>query len=395
MLTRSRFILINGYHILVDGLFDSIPILLAFMVLSFGDGGEAVGLVVSLGTAAGTAAGLGTLLLARNFGFMRTISLVTATYGAGFIAASYSNGIVTAGLCFIVALSGHNIFHNISFSYLTAQTEKRRLGRVISDFTAIGDIGRIPLVSLAAFAAAYTIAEVPGWRIICFGYGAVGLGAALWLFLDARRDKNPLQETQYGERSFPSFGILRQREVLLAMMASVLNAFSNNRIFTFLPLLLLDKGIDPKVIGSFAFGFTVGSFLGKMACGRFVDRYGPRRVFIIAECALTALLCVLLAVDSLAVIVVIALLLGIVTKGTVPVIQSIIIEPVRENVYGDIFAINSFLRGITDMLTPLLFGLLAAARGMESVYAVMAVTASVAAVPLLLSSGKKPPVEPL
>ena len=75
------------------------------------------------------------------------------------------------------------------------------------------------------------------------------------------------------------------------MLASILNAFSNDRIFTFLPLLLIGKGVDPKIIGSFALGFSVGSFLGKMACGRFVDSFGPRKVFVAAELLLTVLLC--------------------------------------------------------------------------------------------------------
>lgn len=144
MLSRARYILLNAYHILIDGLFDAVPILLAFMVISFGEGEKEVGLIVSVGTAAGTAAGLGTLLLSRKLGFMQTITLVTAVCGAGFCAATFSGNIVVAGLCFILAVAGYNVFHNIAFSYLTLHTERRRLGRVMSDFTAIGDVGRIP-----------------------------------------------------------------------------------------------------------------------------------------------------------------------------------------------------------------------------------------------------------
>lgn len=104
-----------------------------------------------------------------------------------------------------------------------------------------------------------------------------------------------------------------------------------------------------------------------------------------AELLLTVLLCALIMADQLVLIVSIALLLGIVTKGTVPVIQAIITEPVRDAAsYGDVFSINSFLRGITNMLTPLLFGFLASAWSMNAIYAIMAVAAAVAAVPVLL-----------
>lgn len=177
---------LNSYHILIDGLFDSVPVLLAFMALSFGAGEKAVGLIVSIGTAGGTVAGLGTLLLSRNFSFMRTTALITGMYGAGFFAAAFAGNVVTAGVCFILAVAGHNVFHNISFSYLTLHTERKRLGRIMSDFTAIGDVGRIPLVSLTAFAAAYTIFGLPGWKTVCFGYGLVTLCAAFWLFFISR-----------------------------------------------------------------------------------------------------------------------------------------------------------------------------------------------------------------
>ena len=132
----------------------------------------------------------------------------------------------------------------------------------------------------------------------------------------------------------------------------MLNAFSNDRIFTFLPLLLVAKGIDAKTIGSFALGFTLGSFVGKMACGRLIDIFGTRKIFIIAGIILALLLCALLQSNNLILTVIISLAIGIVTKGTVPVIQTIITEPVRgATVYDAIFSLNSFGRGIINMRT--------------------------------------------
>lgn len=383
MISRARYILLNVYHILIDGLFDSIPVLLAFMILSFDEKEAAVGLIVSLGTALSTAAGLGTLVLTRKFRFAHIAALVTAVYGAGFLAASFSTGIVAAGLCFAFAMTGHSIFHNISFSYITRNTDRTKLGRVMGDFIAIGDVGRIPLVSLSAFAAAYSFAGLPGWKVVCFAYGLATLCAAFGLLFIQEKNSVPEPGNSDPKQYLPSFALLKNREVFLSMLASVLNAFSNERVFTFLPLLLLAKGIDPTVIGTFALGFTAGSFLGKMACGRFIDSFGSRKVFIFAELLLTVLLCILLATDSLALIVVIALVLGIVTKGTIPVVQTIIIEPVsKTRTFDDIFSINSFLRGITNMLTPLLFGLMASWWGMNVVYLLMALVAAVAVIPV-------------
>ena len=350
-----------------------------------------MGVIVSLAIAASTLAGLGTIFLSRRLGFSGTVSLVTALYGAGFIAAALSQHIMFAGLCFIVAMTGHNVFHNIAFSYLTRHTERRGLGKVISNFTAIGDIGRIPLVSLAGFSAAFTMLGFPGWRVICLVYGTTALAAAGCLFFSAFRHEEEMDQenNKVSQSRFPSFSLLRDRKLALSMFASVLNALSNDRIFTFLPLLLLTRGIDPKIIGTFALGFSVGSFMGKMVCGRLVDRFGSHAVFIVAELLLAVLLTTLLLSNQLTLIIVISLLLGIVTKGTVPVIQTIITEPLTDaHGYDDVFSINTFLRGITNILTPLLFGFLASALGIDWIYVLMVIIAVLATLPVLMM-GKK------
>lgn len=388
MISRGRYILLNAYHILIDGLFDSAPVLLAFIALTFGSGDAAVGVIVSIGTAIGTAAGLLSLGVSATLGFSGTTALVMACYGLGFFGAAFSGSMPVAGACFILALAGHTVFHNIAFSYITTHTERQRLGRIMSDFTAIGDVGRIPLVTLAAFAAAHTLLGHDGWRVVCLVYGALTLALAAWIFITSRRETR--QSASGGNRILPSFALLKQKDVLLAIVGSVLNACGNDRIFTFLPLLLLAKGIDPKSIGSFALGFTLGSFLGKMACGRFVDMFGPRNVFITAEFLLAGLLLALIAVSNLWLIVALALALGIVTKGTVPVIQAIITGPVQHTgAYDDVFSINSTARGITNMTTPLLFGLMASMWSMDLVFVFMALAAVLAVIPVWMMPGEK------
>ena len=178
------------------------------------------------------------------------------------------------------------------------------------------------------------------------------------------------------------------------MLGSMLNAFSNDRIFTFLPLLLVAKGMDATTIGSFALGFTLGSFAGKMACGRLIDIFGTRKIFIAAGLTLTLLLCALLSSNNLVLTLLLALAIGIVTKGTVPVIQTIITEPVQgaQN-YEAIFTVNSFGRGITNILTPTLFGGLAALWSLDAVYLLMAAVAALSIVPVLLMGRPERPAK--
>lgn len=406
MMTRARFIMLNLYHILVDGLFDTVPVILSFMALAYGSDEAQVGLIVSLGTALSTAAGLGTGWFSRRFGFAGAVALLTGLAGLGMtgagLEAAYGGGMAAAGASMLPVMAGFAVFHNLSFSYITANTDRSRLGRAMSDFTAIGDVGRIPLVSFAAFAAAYSVGSMPGWRAVCLAYGALALCAALWLYrarnsfdtkaahtagnADGKAEKQAGETpTRAGRNPFAAFTILKDKNVFLAMLASMLNAFSNDRIFTFLPLLLVARGVDAKTIGSFALGFTLGSFAGKMACGRLIDIFGTRKIFIAAGLALTLLLCALLSSTNLVLTILVSLAIGIVTKGTVPVIQTIITEPVQgAHNYEAIFTVNSFGRGITNILTPVLFGGLATLCGMDAVYLLMAAVAALSIVPVVL-----------
>jgi len=389
MIPPKTFLRLNAFHIVNDGLYDCVPILLAFMVIAFGADEREVGIVTSCAAALTTLFSLSTVWISRKLRMAYIFSLISLLYGIGFIANSTAQNILFSGVFFVLALCGHGLFHVLAFSYISAHTDRRLLGKAMGDFTVIGDIGRIPLVSFAGFAAAFVVWDIPGWRFVCFFYGAAALLTAIWLLTASRQF--PAQATGdktsdgVRPRRLPSFTLLRDKDVALTMMASVLDAFSSNRVFTFLPLLLFAKGIEPERIGAFALGFTLGSCLGRLACGRLVDRFGPRPIFLIACVLVAILLLALVAAENFAIVVAVSLILGAVTRGTAPVVQTIVTEPesARRD-YAGTFSMNVFFRGSTDMLTPLLFGFVGATFGIHWSYCIMAGGALLAIVPILL-----------
>lgn len=382
MLSQKKYVLLNAYHIMNDGFFDAVPVLLTFVALAYGLGKKEIGMVVSCGTALGSVAGLATMFLSRYLSPLKNISLLIGVGGAGFVAASFSPGFLFAGISFTIVMFGYSLFHNICFSYLTVHTERKKLGRILSDFAAIGDIGRIPFIAIAGYLSAFTFFNVSGWKLVSFFFGIVGLVSAVLLFLFSKEDAVEERFVHAGS-SIPSFNILQDRSVILSMAASILNTLGNEKIFTFLPMLILFKGFDPGIVGTFAVGFTVGSFLGKMACGRLLDRYGPKIVFIVAESVLSLFLFLIIYSTSLPVIMFFAFFIGLLTKGTVPVIQAIITVPFQDiGDYDKIFSINSFVRGIINIFTPLLFGVIASIWNINVVYVIMAAS-FLAVVPML------------
>ena len=381
--------LLNIFHVPIDGLFESVPLLLSFMAIARGSSGTEVGLIISLAVMAATLTGLATKPLSRRFGRLTALTWITALYGAGFIMNAFSANLYFAGGCFILATAGHTVFHSISFSYLSSATDKAALGTTLGNFTALGDIGRVPFTALTGFMAASSLAGLPGWRIVSFLYGLGALLFSYWagVLLFSGKGSTPVEPptTATATKNLPDFSLLRNSRHALPILANSFDAFGSDRIFTFLPFLLLVKQIEPQQIGLFALLFTLSGLGGKMVCGRLVDRFGARAVFLAAESLMALLLGILVVATQPSLLLVTAFLLGIVTKGTVPVVQTIVANTVENPaVYDDIFTLNSLARGVTNILAPLVFGFIAAAYGVVWAYGVMGVAACCAVLPIAL-----------
>ena len=385
--------LLNIFHVLIDGLFESVPLLLSFMAIAWGSGEKEVGLIISLAVTASTLTGLTAKSLSRRFGRLTALTWITALYGAGFIMNAFSANLYFAGGCFILATAGHTVFHSISFSYLSSATDKAALGTTLGNFTALGDIGRVPFTALAGFMAASSLAGLPGWRIVSFVYGLGALLFSYWAgsFLFSKNARTPVEDSVATNptKNLPDFSLLRNSRYALPILANSFDAFGSDRIFTFLPFLLLAKNIEPQKIGLFALLFTLSGFGGKMVCGRLVDRFGARPVFIAAESSMALLLGILIVATQPSLLLVTAFLLGIVTKGTVPVVQTMVAKNVENPAeYDDIFTLNSLSRGATNILAPLVFGFIAAAHGATWAYGVMGIAACCAVLPIFMLTHK-------
>ena len=381
--------LLNIFHVLIDGLFESVPLLLSFMAIAWGSGEKEVGLIISLAVMASTLTGLATKPLSRRFGRLTALIWITALYGAGFFMNAFSANLYFAGGCFILATAGHTVFHSISFSYLSAATDRTELGTALGNFTALGDIGRVPFTALTGFMAASSLAGLPGWRIVSFVYGLGALLFSYWAgsFLYSKNARTPVEDSAAANptKNLPDFSLLRNSRYALPILANSFDAFGSDRIFTFLPFLLLAKNIEPQKIGLFALLFTLSGFGGKMVCGRLVDRFGARAVFLAAESSMALLLGILVVATQPSLLLVTAFLLGIVTKGTVPAVQTIVANTVEDSAeYDDIFTLNNLSRGATNIVAPLVFGFIAAAHGVIWAYGVMGIAVCCAVLPIAM-----------
>jgi MFS family permease len=220
------------------------------------------------------------------------------------------------------------------------------------------------------------------WRAASFIYGIVPLAFFCVLLLSAgalfRRDADSNLKGKSDVH-----GLRYSKDFIIAVATGSMDALSSSSLFIFIPFLLIHRGIPAALLGSLTGAFFIGNMLGKVLIGRIVDRAGSVKVFIASELAMAALLVIISLQTSALLIAVISVVLGAVTKGTVPVINTIVTNSVPDRaLYEKAFGIVSFFGGIAGVVAPTLFGLVAERFSILSVFHLSALFALLAIIPI-------------
>jgi MFS family permease len=144
----------------------------------------------------------------------------------------------------------------------------------------------------------------------------------------------------------------------------------------------LERHIEPALLGAFTATFFVGTFFGKAVLGRFVDKLGSAKIFIAAELLMATFIYLLAGATALPLIIVCSIVLGIFTKGTVPVLQSMVSESTEHHGnFEKAFSIEGFVTGIGVTLAPIMLGFISDKFTIVTDFYVMAAAALLAALP--------------
>jgi predicted MFS family arabinose efflux permease len=291
-------------------------------------------------------------------------------------------GMMSAYIALLLAFSlsgvGLGLFHPIAFALIARWSPREKRGRMIGNFTAIGDVGRIGISAGLSF-----IAVGIGWQKTALIYGAVAIMIAFFYYrsLFAQDDAMAKTTTKGGVQL--SLGqILRNKRYILAMFAGGLDSFASASLYVFLPFLLLKRGIDPALLGTFTAAFFVGNFFGKTALGRFVDKFGNAQVFIVAEILMAGFIFFLANSTAAYIIVFCSIALGMFAKGTVPVIQTMVSESVEHHGnFEKAFGMGSFVTSMAVTAAPVVLGFVSDRLGIVSAFNLMASIALMAIIP--------------
>lgn len=375
----NRFLL-PVLHLFNDGYLAAMPLLLPFMTADLGISLSVVGFLGSLLNFSGIILALPAGMLAARFGAGRVLSYAVLLYGLGFFVLGVSPGLPVVVLGFLLGSFAFGIFHPVAFSAVARQAEPGGLGKQMGTFAATGDIGRI------GFAATITVLVAwSSWRTTALLYAAIAAVVFVFCVFSSRHDRGEADSRE--PRKALDFSLFKNNRFLMANFASVLDSFANSSLFIFLPFLLTFRGIDAALMGSFTGVFFVGNLLGKVVIGRLVDTVGQNRLFIISELCVAVFFILLSQVQNLFLIMGIAFLLGFLTKGAVPITNTMIAEAVAgTESFEGAYSVNSFTMSIANTVAPLVFGVLANSLGIQMVFQVCAVVAASATIPACILS---------
>lgn len=373
-------------YFLAAGLKASLPLLLPFIAKDIHITLADVGVLSALVNALGIVVSLPASYIAQKFGSLKVLIFTFLIYAASFIGISLAMDFPLLFVCFFLAGLGFGVFLPISLAVMAKLFSKETRGKQIGNYSATGDIGRILLGGSISFLVAFI-----GWKFTAAAYGGIALIVFLVMYklfvhknVAIEQSKEELPDTTQLKH------LLKNVPFIYSNMAGSLDLIASGSLFIFLPFLLISKGFSPSIIGSFAAAYFLGSFFGKMIIGRLVDKFGNRRLFIISEILMAVCIVLLILSHELIFIIVLSIVVGALTKGTVPASLSILTEILdKHGSYEKGFGLNTLAINVASTVGPLLLGFLADSYGINAAFYASAGIALLATVPVALLAAYK------
>ena len=377
---QSPIAWLNLLHVFNDGFLASLPLLLPFIQKDLGIEFSKIGLLTGLLNSAGVILALPAASIAMLLGGYRVLIISMFLYSAAFIIIGLSSGFIIITFAFVLASIGFGLFHPISFALIANNSYQNDIGNRMGNFTAVGDIGRVGIAACVT-----VLVSIINWRNTAFIYG--GFPIIIAFFAYAFFYKKGYTPISTGEKRISKVhGLHSRKEYIIAILTGFIDSLASSSLFVFIPFLFVYRGASTAILGALSVAFFVGNMLGKILIGKITDQIGCKRVFIISEILMSILLIVISSIKSVVMISVISVMLGAVTKGTVPVINTLVAKAVPDHRLNEkAFSIVSFVSGIAAVISPLLLGFIAQRYSIVFVFYISACFAVIAVLPVLIS----------
>jgi MFS transporter, FSR family, fosmidomycin resistance protein len=382
MIPAARAVLFTAAlaHILHDGFSDVLYILLPLWASEFSLTLTGVGVLKAVYTAGMALSQIPAGILAERWGERRLLVVGTAVTALGYLGvATLASGMLPLAAFLLVAGLGSGVQHPLASSLVSRAYETGPRRAALGTYNFAGDLGKI-----AVPAAVALVATAIGWRYASSMYALLGLAGTVFIALALVRIGAGAAAPLTEERGTGGggWGIRDMRGFQALSAIGMIDTATRTALLTFLPFLLLAKGLTVAGVGVALAVLFAGGAAGKFVCGLVAERVGIIRTVILTELA-TACGIVAVALGPLGVALGVLLPLGVALNGTSSALYATVADLVLPERRARAYGLYYTLVVSASAAAPLLYGALGDAMG---VLATLLVTSAVVllTVPLCL-----------
>ena len=382
MIPAARAVLVTAAlaHILHDGFSDVLYILLPLWASEFSLTLTGVGVLKAVYTAGMALSQIPAGILAERWGERRLLVVGTAVTALGYLGvATLANGMLPLAALLLVAGLGSGVQHPLASSLVSRAYETGPRRAALGTYNFAGDLGKIAVPAAVALAT-----TAIGWRYASSIYALLGLAGTVFIALALVRIGAGAAAPRTEERGTGGrgWGIRDVRGFQALSAIGMIDTATRTALLTFLPFLLLAKGLTVAGVGVALAVLFAGGAAGKFVCGLVAERVGIIRTVILTELA-TACGIVAVALGPLGVALGVLLPLGVALNGTSSALYATVADLVLPERRARAYGLYYTLVVSASAAAPLLYGALGDALG---VLATLLVTSAVVllTVPLCL-----------
>ena len=354
---RRRLSLITGSacHFLHDGLVQILYVLLPIWQIAFDLSLTQVGLLITLYLGAMASFQMPAGILAERFGERVLLVGGTVVTALGFITLGMTDGFVALLSILTFAGLSSGVQHPLASSLIARAYEEGGRRVAIGTFNFAGDIGKVAFPALAALILANW-----DWPWVTTGFGGFGLVAALGIFLALRTLGASATETgkrtRQAKAKVKDWGILDKRGFSLLSLLAMVDTTTRFGFLTFIPFLMIGKGMAVETTGLALGLLFAGGALGKFLCGVIAEKVGIIAAVVLTE-AVTGGGILLTLVLPLEAIFVFLPVLGVAMNGTSSVLYGTVADFVTSERQARAFGFFYTLVMASAAVAPSLYGI--------------------------------------
>ena len=340
-----------SFHFVDDGFGDSIYLLLPFIAAELHLSFSQVGFLKGVFSASMSLVQFPLSLLGERIGELSVIAAGSLGLAAGFLLLSMSYTFPTILLSLILAKGTAGGQHGLSSSILSRVFEASGRRAAMGTYNFSGDAGKVCLPFLLTL-----MINLWGWRpaLLILAIGGMAVAPVLWTLADRKRvNPSPPPAEERPVIKARGWGIQDRKSFSALLTIGIIDIAARNALLTFLPFLLLQKGIPVAQVGFALTLLFAGGAVGKFACGVLAEWFGIIPMVVGTE-ILTTIGILSLYWSSPSVLWFLLPFVGIVLNGTSSVLYATVAEIIsptgRSRGYGLYYAITLGCGAISPMI---------------------------------------------